>query len=156
MNRHVALMLTGMTLSGAPPCFAQTDPFIGTWQLNLAKSTFSPGPPLRVHTVTIEEDGPNHKITVVGTNAQGNPTSAVTTRIYDGMPHPVTGNPNFDANAFTRVDAYTDIISRTKAGKLVQTVTDVVSRDGKTATYTIIGTDARGRSINNIQVYDKQ
>jgi hypothetical protein len=26
---------------------AQTDPLIGTWKLNLAKSTFNPGPPLR-------------------------------------------------------------------------------------------------------------
>ena len=80
------------------------------------------------------------------------------TRIFDGMPHPATGNAIaiFDAVAITRVDPYTVIIGRTKAGKLVQTVTDVVSQDGKTYTATVTGSDANGRQFNNISVYDKQ
>jgi hypothetical protein len=73
----------------------------------------------------------------------------------DGMPHPVTGNSNYDASAYTRVDAYTINISRMKAGKVVGTTT-VVSRDGTTATATDTLTDANGRQINNIVVYDKQ
>ena len=72
------------------------------------------------------------------------------------MPHPVTGSPNFDAIAPTRVDAYTTIISRTKAGKLVRASIDVVSRDGKTLTGTTAGIEANGRQFNIINVYDKQ
>ena len=48
MNRRSILMLTGLALLGlafdAMPQagFAQTDPFLGLWQLNLTKSKFSP------------------------------------------------------------------------------------------------------------------
>jgi hypothetical protein len=45
---------------------------------------------------------------------------------------------------------------RTKAGKLVQTSTDIVSPDGKTRTATVTGTDANGRPYTNVSVYDKQ
>jgi hypothetical protein len=76
--------------------------------------------------------------------------------IYDGKPYPTTGSPAYDANALTRADAHTVNVSRTKAGKVVQTGIGVVSQDGKTLTFTLKGTDASGREINNISVYDKQ
>ena len=87
---------------------------------------------------------------------RGKQTSVENTRIYDGMSHPVAGNPDYDAGAFTRVDAYTIVISYTKAGKLVRTATNVLSQDGKTITATNIGMDASGRPVNIIAVYDKQ
>jgi hypothetical protein len=162
MNRRTVFMLTGMTLLGwaiaafPPLSFAQSDPFIGTWQLNLAKSKYSPGPPPKSVSVNFQAEGQNHKLTTTGINAEGKPILGGPTRIYDGMPHPVTGNPAFDAVTWTRVDPFTVIFSRTKAGKLVQIETNVVSQDGRTAIDTVIGTDANGRPINNVGVYDKQ
>jgi hypothetical protein len=162
MNQRTTSMLTriallGLAVAALPQiAFAQSDPFIGTWQLNLAKSKYSPGPPPKSSTVTFQAEGQNHKVTITGINAAGDPTSGGVTRNYDGMPHPVTGNPAYDAVAWTRVDPYTVIFSRTKAGKLVQTETNVVSQDGKTATDTVTGTDANGRPINIVGVYDKQ
>jgi hypothetical protein len=162
MNRRTTLLLTGMTLLslavGAFPQagFAQTDPFPGTWQLNLAKSKYSPGPPPKSSTVTVQAVGQNHTLTGVSIDAEGKQTSAENTRIYDGMSHPVTGNADWDADAFSRVDDHTIIISYTKAGKLVRTSTNVVSQDGKTVTATAIGTDANGRPVINVAVYDKQ
>jgi hypothetical protein len=155
-------MLTGMSLlglasAGVPqPSFAQSDPALGTWQLNLSKSKYSPGPPPKSSTVTVQAVGQNHKLTGVTIDAEGKQTSVENTRIYDGMPHPVAGIPDSDAGAFTRVDAYTIIISYTKVGKLVRTATNVVSQDGKTITATNTGMDASGRPLNNIAVYDKQ
>jgi hypothetical protein len=163
MNRHTTFMLAGMTLLGLaiaalPPQvgFAQSDPWLGTWQLNLAKSKYSPGPLPKSLTVTIQEEGQNHKVTSVGIDAEGKPTSIVVTFAYDGMPHPVTGTPNYDGIATTRVDPYTTIISRTKGGKLVRTSIDVVSRDGRTLTGTTAGIEANGRQFSIINVYDKQ
>jgi hypothetical protein len=161
MTRRVAFMLTGMTLLGLAVAalpqigFAQSDPFVGTWQLNLAKSKYSPGPPPKSLTANIQAEGQNHKATITGINAEGNPTSAVITRTFDGMTRPGGGSGS-DAVTITRVDAYTIIISRTRAGKLVQTQTEVLSQDGKTLTATIIGTDANGRPFNIIRVLDKQ
>jgi hypothetical protein len=154
-------MLTGMTLLGLTIAalpqvgLSQSDPLLGTWQLNLAKSKYSPGPPPKSNTVTFQGEGQNHKLTVVGINAEGNPTSAAGTWIYDRMPHQVTGNLGYDVAAWTRIDPYTVIISRTKAGKLAQTSTVVISRDGKTGTATTTGFDANGRPINNIAAYEK-
>jgi hypothetical protein len=162
MNRraNILIVTTLLGLAGAgiaQSSFArQSDPWLGTWQLNLTKSKYSPGPPPKSVTFDIQAEGQSHKLTAVGINAQGNPTSIVFTWIYDGVPHPATDNPNYDARAVTRVDAYTHVMSFTKAGKLVRVETNVVSRDGKTATATISGVDANGRQINNIQVYDKQ
>jgi hypothetical protein len=161
MNQRATLMLTGMALLSlaiAVPqaALAQSDPSVGTWKLNLTKSTYTPGPPPKSSTVTVEAVGQNHKLTNVTIDAEGKQTSTENTRIYDGLSHPVTGNPNYDAGAFTRVDAYTIIIGYTKDGKLVRTATNVVSKDGKTITATNAGTDGRGRPINIIAVYDKQ
>jgi hypothetical protein len=49
MNRRTTLMLTGVSLLGLvistlpDASFAQSDPWTGLWQLNLAKSKQSPG-----------------------------------------------------------------------------------------------------------------
>jgi hypothetical protein len=51
MNRRTPLMLTGLSLLGLAiatlphASFAQSDPFPGPWQLNLAKSKYSPAGP---------------------------------------------------------------------------------------------------------------
>ena len=136
--------------------FAQTDPLLGTGQLNLAKSKYSPGPAPKNQSQNIQAEGQNYKVTITGTGADGNPTNRVFTTVYDEIAHPVTGFPNRDAAAHTRVDAYTQINSLTKAGKLVQTTTIVVSPDGKTLTITLIGIDENGRPFTNIAVNDKQ
>jgi hypothetical protein len=41
-------------------------------------------------------------------------------------------------------------------GKALTTTRVVVSRDGKTRTNTVTGTDAQGRMINNTVVYEKR
>jgi len=154
-------MLTGITLGltvAAFPqvCFAQSNLEDGIWQLNVGKSKFSPGLPPKSATLYIRGEGQNRRLTAVTIEADGNPTTLVTMRIEDGQPHPSTGSPDFDASTYTRVDAYTLNISRTKAGKVVATGTIVTSRDGKTNTFTATGTDTNGRQFNNVSVYDKQ
>jgi len=139
MNRGITLLPTGI------------------FQLNLAKSKYSPGPPPKSQTLNFQGEGPNRKVTAIGFDAQGNPLTVVFTDIVaDGKPHPVTGTPNYDASAVTRVDAYTESLSRTKVGKVVETATRAVSQDGKTVTLTLTGTDASGRQYNNVAVYEKQ
>jgi hypothetical protein len=152
VNRSTKFMLTGIRLlalavAALPRAgFAQSDPFMGTWQLNLTKSKFSPGPGPKSVTMNVQGEGQNHKVTFAGINTEGNRQSLVLTWIYDGMPHPVTAN----------LETYAVNISYMKAGKVVQTATAVVSRDGKTETITTTGTDANGQPINNVTVWDKQ
>ena len=164
MNRHTALAiatLLGLAVAAPQTAFSQSDPFLGTWQFNPAKSKYSPGPPPRAETSNTQAEGQNLKFALTGTSANGNSISTTLTAVIDGMPHPQTGvpdNPNaaYDAAATTRVDAYTLIFSFTKAGKLVQVSTLVVSPDGKTTTLTRTGADANGRPVNDLSVWDKQ
>jgi hypothetical protein len=161
MNRRTAFMLTGMTLLGLAIAslpqvsLAQSSPLIGTWKLNLDKSKLV-GVALRSSTLTYTQDGQNIRATDQLIDAQGNSATAVFMHIYDGMPHPSTGLSFYDASAYTRVDANTIIISRFKAGKLVQIGTLVVSQDGKTLTNPETGFRANGPPVEFILIYDKQ
>ena len=149
----VALPQSGFTQGNQPTRALATSVF----QLNLAKSKFSPGPPPKSQTVNYQGEGQNRKAAVVTIDAEGNPAASVFMElVQDGKPHPVTGNPAFDAQVGTIVDFYTTNLTRLKAGKVVQTGTAVLSQDGKTSTITTTGTDANGRQFNNIAVYDKQ
>jgi hypothetical protein len=163
MTRRSTFMLTGLVLlslgiTALPQtCFAQSDPFAGLWQLNLAKSKRATGPAPKSQTVYIQGEVQNRKLTAVGINAAGNALSQVWSEfVEDGKPHPVTGNPNIDTQTYTRVDANTINISRLKEGKTVGTATLLVSPDGKTMTFNNSTTQATGRQFNETQVYDKQ
>ena len=163
MFRHTKPLLTGMMLMGAcltalPQAVssAQSDPFAGAWQLNLAKSVYSPGPPPRSGSLIVEGEGQNLTGTLSGIDAAGNSFTAVYMFIHDSRPHPVTGNPLGDAMIYTPVDRNTVRWTMTKGGQVVQSGADTVSLDGKTFTITNMRTDANGRPINNTAVYDKQ
>jgi hypothetical protein len=152
-------ILAAFFLAAAFPqvSYAQTDPLIGTWKLNVGKSTFSPGPAPRNLTATATAAGQGSTAVVDGTDAAGMPIPrSVYTVIYDGQSHPVTGVPAYDANSITRVNANTFDFIRTKAGRIVQTGRSVFSTDGKTATFVTTGEDANGQQISNVVVFEKQ
>ena len=55
-----------------------TDPMNGVWKLNVAKSTFSPGPAPKESTLTIESAGPGRKVSVTGVAGDGSPVNGIT------------------------------------------------------------------------------
>jgi hypothetical protein len=76
--------------------------------------------------------------------------------VYCGKDYPITGLPNYDAIALTRVDANTVKSTQKRAGKAVGTTTRTVSKDGKTMTLTSKGTSAKGTPYDDVLVFDKQ
>ncbi|HEV2666686.1 MAG TPA: hypothetical protein VG324_17340 [Blastocatellia bacterium] len=156
MSGVVAFLAVCLVATSSLSSFAQTDPFIGTWKLNLAKSKFSPGPPPKSQTATYEAVGQGLKITVKITDAEGKQIEAQSTANFDGKDYPVTGNPDFDTVVQKRINANTIEFTRKKAGKVVSTATSVVSKDGKTRTGTEKGVNAKGEKISNTLVYEKQ
>jgi hypothetical protein len=95
-----ALALFSFTL----PAFGQgVDPLIGTWKLNLEKSTFIGTPAPKSQTLTFTGEGHNFIDTVEGVDAKGQPFKLVFHDIFDGIPHPTTGTLDHDSTAFTRV-----------------------------------------------------
>lgn len=160
MNRRTVLIAgfsaTVFTVAGREVGLAQTSPLIGTWKLNLEKSKFSPGPPPKSQTLNFEGAGQDLKNTAETIDAQGQATKIVFIHIYDGKPHPTTGNPLFDATTYTPVDAYHVNWVRSKDGKAVLTGSNAVSSDGKTFTVTTEGTGANGEKISSVAVFEKQ
>ncbi len=133
-----------------------SDPVIGTWELNLAKSKFSPGTAPKSETRTYVAAGTEIKASSKGVGADGKPTASQWTVAYDGKEHPETGNPDADSLLVKRIDSYTTEFTEKKAGKVVTTGTRAISRDGKVMTITTKGTNAKGQAINEVVVYDKR
>ena len=129
---------------------------IGTWKLNLAKSTYSRGPAPRGRTLTFQRDAQDVKVTFEEIDAQGKSTKQDGLLFNDGKFHPAPGVPAYDAQAYKAVNDSAGWVIRTKAGKVVQTLIGELSADGKTQTITTAGVTADGRQINDFSVYDKQ
>jgi hypothetical protein len=132
------------------------DPAVGNWKLNLAKSTFSPGPAPKSQTRSYTESAEGTTLTVKTTAADGKESTSTLTFKGDGKPYPVSGNPDFDMVAVTRVDATTVHSIQTKAGATVGTGVRTVSKDGKTLTFAQKGTHANGVKYDDVSVYDRQ
>jgi hypothetical protein len=83
------------------PAFGQgIDPLLGTWKFNPEKSQTTDPPP-RNWTLTFTGEGQNFINTATGEDDQGGPFKVVLMHIYDGMPHPTMGTPDYDSTAFT-------------------------------------------------------
>jgi hypothetical protein len=165
MNRRTIISLTTMMIlclavlfatTLPQPGLAQSNPWLGMWKLNLAKSTYPPGQAPRSAILNFQGAGANLTNTVDTVNAAGSSIRLVRMHNYDGQPHPLPGDPDQDARSYTRVDANTVISASMKAGKLVQVATLVLSQDGRTLTVSTRGTDASGQQVNTVGVYDKQ
>jgi hypothetical protein len=135
---------------------AAADPVDGTWTLNLAKSKFSPGPAPQSHTRTYATTAQGVALSFSGVSADGSQISGQSNYKYDGKDYPITGSPDYDTLAVTRIDAHTSKSKQKKDGKAVRTTLRTVSKDGKVLTLMSKGTNAKGVPYNNVLVFDKQ
>jgi hypothetical protein len=128
---------------------------VGTWKLNLAKSKYSPGPAPTSQTVVISGTDQNRKLVVDAVPATGAAQHWEVSGAA-GMDLKITGNnPNADVYVFKRINATTLEAQYKLGGKPTIKQTAVVSADGKVLTVTGTGSDAQGRAVNNVAVYDK-
>ena len=154
MKARTMVVTLALCFVGVAVCLAE-DANMGTWKLNEAKSKLAPGAP-KNSTVVYEAAGDNVKITVEGTDSEGKPLHNEWTGKFDGKDYPVTGDPNSDARAYTKVDDHTLEFTVKKGDKVTTTGRVVVSADGKSRTVTTSGTDAKGKKVSSTAVYDKQ
>ena len=131
------------------------DPIVGTWKMDVAKSTYKPGPAPTSATVVITGEGKGIKVAVDAAMPSG-PMKWGYSSARDGKDTPVTGNPNYDTANVTMVSPQEGTIVYKKGGKTVATTKTSVSKDGKTMTVTSTGTDAKGQEFHNVAHYTKQ
>jgi hypothetical protein len=148
----------GVLVGAVPMVLAQSgNSEIGTWTLNLAKSTYPQGAAPKSGTVRFEAAGAGVKVTVDQVDAAGTARHWTYTANYDGKDSPIVGNnANADTVARTRVNATTVKSVNKKGGKVTTTLTTVISPDGKTRTNTTTGTDGMGMAVSSVAVYDRQ
>jgi hypothetical protein len=132
-----------------------SNPNMGTWKLNEAKSKFPPGAP-KNHTVVYEAAGDKTKVTVDGVDGEGKPTHNEWTGLFDGKDYPLKGDPTADTRSYKKIDDHTTELTNKKDGKVVATGKIVISVDGKSRTVTVSGTDPKGKKVTSTAVYDKQ
>jgi hypothetical protein len=135
------------------------DPWIGTWKVNLEKSTYSPGPkPTIGWTIKFESlpDG-GMKRTIDAMNPEGKAIHIELVGAFDGNDYPVKDAqfPNTTA-AFKRLDSRTFEVITKVDGKPTATNRVVISADSKTMTATITDKNREGQTVNNVIVSDKQ
>jgi len=158
MWRVPSMMAMCLLPAMTPVASAQGDAHVGTWELNLEKSTFNPGPPPQKQFLWYKAEGKGLTALLQGIDAAGKPIDLDPSNLainFDGQDHP-TARANYDSSAWTRISANKYVVNRKKAGKVVLTSTNVVSDDGKTMTITTKGVGEDGRPINNVRVYDKR
>ena len=154
MKIRMIVFTLAVFFAGVVVCSAD-DPNMGTWKLNEAKSKFSKGA-TKNHTVVYEAASDMIKVTVDGTDGDGNATHNEWTGKFDGKYYAVTGDPTSDMRSYRRINSRTLALRAKKAGKVTVTGRIVVSRDGKHRTVTTTGKDSKGKWVTNTAVYDKQ
>jgi hypothetical protein len=147
----VSLLFISATL------WAADDPLMGTWKVNVAKSTYSSGAPPMSTISTYEPFGKDgFRFTSDTVNAQGKASHITYVSEYDGKDYPIAGDPTRDSNSAKRIDRYTHLITNKKSGKITTTSRRVISKDGRTLTITTTGTNSQGQEVHQVQVFEKQ
>jgi hypothetical protein len=143
--------------SGVPIATAATpDPVVGTWKLDVSKSTFTAGPAIKSQTRTYSQSGKTITVVIKTVGADGKKSTTHTTYHFNGKDYPVTGNADYDSLSAKQVDDNTAEFTLKKGGKEVGTTGRTVSKDGKTLTSKIKETTAAGEKSESTLVFDKQ
>jgi hypothetical protein len=161
VQKKLTVVVAALLSLSAVALTAQTtsaDPWIGTWKVDLAKSTYSPGPkPSVAATMTIERSGSGMKTTITSADPEGKPLQTETMWAFDGKDNPVKGAPAANTTAaYKRIDARTFEVTSRVAGKTTITTRVAISADGKTMTATQTGTNPQGESVKHVIVAIKQ
>lgn len=154
-RRYAACAVIFVALMAATALFAQQNPFLGAWKLDLAKTKFNPGPAPKSQLRTFEPSG---KVTVKDVSATGKHISFWFIVRPDGKSYPTSGTMINGASRVTskRINVRTIEVRYKRRGRQVERVIFRVSRDGKTLTMLGKGTLPNGTAFNNVIVFEKQ
>jgi len=151
-------MSTMLAFALVPAGFAadSTDPAIGTWKLNVEKSKFAAERAPKAMTRTYAATANGTSMTVTGVNADGSAVSQSAMLTYDGKDVAFTGSPMWDTLSLKKVNGSTVKSELKKDGKVVGHTTRTISGQGKVLTLTTAYKSAKGGTIHETDVFDKQ
>lgn len=154
MRARTVLLSLALCFAGAVTCFAQS-PQMGTWKLNEGKSQLPAGF-MKNTNVVYEAAGDNIKASTDGIDKDGKPFHTEWTGKFDGKDYPLSGDPVSDARSYKMVNERTLAIANKKGSTVTTSGRIVVAPDGKSRTLSVTGTNAAGKKVSSVWVYDKQ
>ena len=132
------------------------DPMSGTWELNLTKSKFNPGPALRSAKVMTEIHGISFKCVIDSMDSEGRARHGEWTAKVDGKDYPARMSPFADSIALNRIDPDTIEAVYKRAGKPILSERLIFSKDRKTLRMAQKEITQSGQGFNNSLVYDRE
>jgi len=158
MGKLLGQAFLGLTFSAIAVLGA--DNSLGTWKLNVEKSTINPAPASQLKSlmqVREASDG-GVKVTVTAERADGTKINSSVTVRYGSTAATVTGEGlAWDSVSVKQVNANTFTEERKKTGGSYRaSARRVISNGGKTMTVTAKGIDADGKAFTSTLVSDKQ
>jgi hypothetical protein len=142
-------------VAGAEASAAAGDPILGTWTLNIEKSTFTPGPGWRSQVRVYRAVPAGIAVAWTGVDAGGEKMQVSYAYAYDGRDYAMNGSANYDTLNAVRIDARTGRSEEKRGGKIVGIAVRSVSPDGKTLTITDDGVNRKGRAFSQVLVFDR-
>jgi len=132
------------------------DPWVGAWNLNVKKSRFSPGPPLKGGKALIQPYGNGVKCTLDPVSADGETRHGEWMARYDGKDSPAAMGPYADSVSIRKRGSNTLEAVYKKQGKTILTEKWTVPRNGKHLTVIQVEENPSGQGFLNILVYEKE
>jgi hypothetical protein len=154
-SRVFLAVVLGAILAGHGRADAQVPPaWIGTWTLNLAASTYNPGPPpFKRAMCRIQPWKDGVRVTYDMVRRRGGVTHLEWTGKLDGRDYTVEGVDRVVTNAYRRIDERTFAITTTVDGEIAEAATLAISPDGRTMT---IATTRKNEADTTTMVYEKR
>jgi hypothetical protein len=147
--------IVGLALSAAQAT-SSDDPILGTWQLNVARSHFTPGPGWRSQRRVYQATPEGVAVAWTGVDAKGETMRVSYTYAYDGRDYPMLGSASYDTLNAVRIDERTVRSEEKRDGKTVGIAVRTVSPDGKVLTITDEGTNRKGQRFSQLLLFDRQ
>jgi hypothetical protein len=132
------------------------NPLVGTWKLNVAKSTYVTARTIREQTITIAEVADEMDVMATSTYIDGAILHIhYTVPVHGGQGTMIDGP--FDAVFHKRVSPNEGETSYLHGGNVVLSNSHHVSADGQTQTVAFRGTDiTSGQPIEGVRILEKQ
>jgi flagellar basal body rod protein FlgG len=109
----------------------ETNPYDGTWKMDIAKTDFGKTAPPKSVTMTLTGTPTSKKWTIKSVAADGKSQTESYNGAVDDRFYPIIGDPDGATFAYMKDGSFA---TKDKSGKVVQTSTASLSPDGKTMT----------------------
>jgi len=153
LRKNLLRVLVSVCAFAAVSAALAGDSWMGSWKLDVVASRFTPGPAPTAQLLKIETDTEGIRVSSQIMDVDGKMAQMSYVSKFDGKDVPWTGNPNADTSSAKRIDANGYENTWKKEGKATIRAKVTVSKNGKTLTIRQTGSDAKGKQVDNTEVF---